>query len=86
MCRISTFFPEDLNWKPSIPSTTQLIKNVQKVALPLILLVGLTNTQQAEAGFGFFTACMALCMGSTAGAFTPACVAACSLSLAAPTP
>lgn len=70
-----------------VNSPEQIVKNLTKIALPALIMVGLFHApQKAEAGFGFFTACMGICMGATGGFGTMACAAACAASLAAPTP
>ena len=82
----NSFFPSMESFRSPLPSVSQMIKNIQRIAIPLILLGAATYTPKAEAGFGFFTVCMAACTAATGGALVPACVAACVASLAAPTP
>jgi hypothetical protein len=71
------------SWRAASPS--QILKNIKKVALPALLMVGMYyGTQPAEAFFGAFTVCMACCTTATGGFGAPACIAACSASLALP--
>lgn len=70
----------------SLNSPSQILRNLNAIALPAIALVGVAHVQAAEAGFGFFAACMGICTSATGGTLIPACVAACVASLAAPTP
>lgn len=71
------------SFKPASPN--QVLQNLTSLAIPIIVFVGLSHMQSAEAGFGFFTACMSICSAATGGTLIPACVAACVASLAAPT-
>jgi hypothetical protein len=86
LAAISSFMPSFYFPSVSAPSTKQIIRNIQKVALPLIFVVSATYAEQVSAGFAAFTICMGICTAATAGAFVPACVAACVASIAAPTP
>lgn len=64
----------------------EMAAKIKMVAIPAILTVGAYSVGEAEAGFGFFTVCMAACTAATGGALVPACVAACVGTLAAPIP
>lgn len=78
----------------SLPSASQLVRNVQKVALPMIAILSVINIQQAKAGPVSWFACIVACeavaasaTAATAGAAAGsllACVKACDLLLPLP--
>lgn len=65
----------------------QMSKNLVKIAIPAITLFGLSYAAyQVSAGPAAYAACVAECLALTLGGFAPACLAACTPFLAAPTP
>lgn len=76
--------PQKVSEWVSIPMMNT-IKNMNKIAIPAILLFAATNLQYAEAGPLAYASCMAGC-----AAMPPICAAggwaACLAALAAPTP
>lgn len=71
---------------PTIANPKQIANNLTKIALPAIALVGLAYAYSAEAGPAAYALCVTECLALTFGAFAPACLAACTPFLAAPTP
>ena len=65
----------------SIPT---ILSNINKIAIPAILLVGLSYIQAAEAGPIAYAACMAAC--GTTGPFVAACWVGCVPLLTMPGP
>lgn len=63
------------------PSATQLCKNITKIALPIIAIVGSSLLTTAEAGPILYGICVASC-----GPAAPVCVAACLPLMFAPSP
>lgn len=63
------------------------LKSISTIAAAALgIITFLSQSSQAEAGPLTMAGCMAICLASTAGAFAPACVAACTAFLAAPAP
>jgi len=83
--KISNYAPTFFNVQFAQPK--QIVKNLQRFALPIIASVGLMYAAtQANAGPVAYAACVGECLALTLGGFAPACLAACSPFLAAPTP
>ena len=83
---VQNFHQVEVPTRFSIASPAQILKNITKVALPLVLLGTAMCLQGTEAGPAAYAACMTACLAATGGAFAPACAAACAPLLGAPTP
>ena len=64
----------------------QMTKNLLKIALPAIAIVGLAYASTAHAGPLAYAACVAECTALTLGGFLPLCLTGCGPLLMAPTP
>jgi len=66
----------------TLPSAKQIGKNLNRVALPIIALIGMSCATVANAGPGTYAGCWGTCMGiclmSTAGGFIPMCMVTCA--------
>ena len=69
-----------------ISTPTEMIQKISSISIPLVVLFGSQAVQAAEGSFLAFAVCMAECTALTAGAFTPACAAACAALLGIPAP
>lgn len=79
------------NYLPTLPefklaTPQQAVKNLTKIAVPVILLVGLTYTPKADAGFALMAVCMSTCLAASGGAFAAFCWAFCAGTAPLPTP
>lgn len=63
-----------------------MARRVRRIAIPATALLAATTIPQGESTFLTYYICITLCMGGTAGAATPACVAACLPTLGMPGP
>jgi hypothetical protein len=66
-------------------SLPQIGRNLNKLAIPTILLFGLSFAQGAEAGPIAYATCVTAC-GALFAPLVPVCIASCLPLLAAPTP
>ena len=65
----------------------QMLKNVTKIALPVIALLSSSYLfRGVEGGPVAYGVCMGACLAATSGAFPPACHAACLVLLGTPAP
>ena len=74
---------------PELATPAQALKNVKKIAIPLIALTGFTMIQAAEAGPLAYAACVTICCGTfppLIPVLLPSCATGCAPLLALPTP
>ena len=72
-----------------LPSGGQLLRNINKIALPAIALAALGLIQGANAGPIAYAACVTLCCGTflpLIPVLLPACASGCAPVLLLPTP
>lgn len=73
-------------YMPKMDSPQNILKKITTIAVPAIVMLGMQQAATAEAGPLAYAACVAECTAATLGSFLPACLAACTPFLAAPTP
>ncbi len=69
-----------------LPSPMRLIKNINRLALPIIALFAFSSATVANAGPFAWAACIIICESAAAASSLMACVAGCGFILPIPFP